>query len=95
MAHSLAFRSCETCNVSNYWLGYIFSDKSCSTFFGISTNFTNHYDCFSLGIILECAQAIDMRGANYWVATNTNCSTKSNIAKFEHHLVSQCAGLGN
>ena len=72
MAHGLAFWSSEACNVTNNWLGDVLADVRSSALFSIATDFTDHHDCIGVRVILECLKRIDMRGANDWVATDTN-----------------------
>ena len=95
MAHGLAFWSGEASNVTNNWLGDVFLDVFRSVFLSVATDLTDHDDSFSLRIVLECLDSIDMGSTNNWVTTDTNARGESDVTQLVHHLVGQGTGFGN
>lgn len=70
MAHLLAFRRREACDIGDDRLGHMLGCPLGSILFGATANFTNHHDGLGGIIVFEYFKGLLQRGANDGIAAS-------------------------
>ncbi len=72
VSHSFSWRGCSASDKCCHGFGDVILDVFCSLFFCIATNLANHQNDFSLIVILESLEEVDVRCAHDRVTTQSN-----------------------
>src|SRR3954447_9217867 len=91
VTHGLALWCREPGDVPDHGLGDVGLDELGSALLGIATDLADHDDGVGLRVVLEGAQAVDVRRADDGVATDADTGREADVAQLVHHLVGQGA----
>ena len=97
VAHAPAGRRGLSGDEANHRLLHVLLDELRRRLFSRAADLANHDDGFCLGIIVEHAQCIDMRGADDRVAADADAGRLADAAlrQLIYSLISQCPGAGD
>src|SRR6267378_2089594 len=72
MAHATTGRRGLSGDESNDWFFHMLFRKGRSLFFGRASDLTDHHNAICLIVILEQTQRVEVRGADNWIAADSD-----------------------
>lgn len=93
MAHLLAFRRGEACNIGDNRLGHMLGCPLGRILFGTTADFTDHHDSLGGIIVFKRLKRLLQRSADDRVAASTQTCGKTNVRQLSHQLIGERTGL--